>query len=152
MCICSLPQADAAGIRCVVVAPSKLSLTQGRIKNDHRDAVVLARLLRAGDVVPIWMPDPVHEAIGDLVHTRQTASFDVRKARQRIQSYLLLRDRHFTGKPWSSLYEVTVKPLMRIASSLKVVAKLILLCLSAIALLSAPQLMDAQGPPLPPTD
>jgi len=25
----------------------------------------------------------------------------VRKARQRIQSYLLLRDRHFAGKPWS---------------------------------------------------
>jgi hypothetical protein len=35
------------------------------------------------------------------VRARQAASFDVRKARQRIQSYLLLRDRHFAGKPWS---------------------------------------------------
>jgi len=91
----------AAGIPCIVVAPSKLPLVKGRVKNDHRDAVALARLLRAGDLVPIWVPDPVHEAMRDLVRARQAASFDVRKARQRIQSYLLLRDRHFAGKPWS---------------------------------------------------
>jgi len=76
-------------------------MPKGRVKNDHRDAVALARLLRAGDLVPIWVPDPVHEAIRDLVRARQAASFDVRKARQRIQSYLLLRDRHFAGKPWT---------------------------------------------------
>lgn len=91
----------AAGIQCIVVAPSKLPMPKGRVKNDHRDAVVLARLLRAGDLVPIWVPDPIHEAMRDLVRARQAASFDVRKARQRIQSYLLLRDRHFAGKPWS---------------------------------------------------
>lgn len=91
----------AAGIPCIVVAPSKLPTVKGRVKNDHRDAVALARLLRAGDLVPIWVPDPVHEAMRDLVRARQAASFDVRKARQRIQSYLLLRDRHFSGKPWS---------------------------------------------------
>jgi transposase len=76
-------------------------MTKGRVKNDHRDAVALARLLRAGDLVPIWVPDPTHEAMRDLVRARQAASFDVRKARQRIQSYLLLRDLHFAGKPWS---------------------------------------------------
>jgi transposase len=91
----------AAGIPCIVVAPSKLPMVKGRVKNDHRDAVALARLLRAGELVPIWVPDPVHEAMRDLVRARQAASFDVRKARQRIQSYLLLRDRHFAGKPWS---------------------------------------------------
>ena len=91
----------AAGIPCIVVAPSKLPTVKGRVKNDHRDAVALARLLRAGDMVPIRVPDPVHEAMRDLVRARQAASFDVRKARQRIQSYLLLRDRHFAGKPWS---------------------------------------------------
>ena len=91
----------AAGIPCIVVAPSKLPLVKGWVKNDQRDAVALARLLRAGELVSIWVPDPVHEAMRDLVRGRQAASFDVRKARQRIQSYLLLRDRHFAGKPWS---------------------------------------------------
>ena len=96
----------AAGIPCIVVAPSKLPTVKGRVKNDHRDAVALARLLRAGDMVPIWVPDPVHEAMRDLVRARQAPSFDVRKARQRIQSYLLLRDRHFAGKPWSYRHEM----------------------------------------------
>lgn len=91
----------AADIRCIVIAPSRLPISNGRVKNDHRDAVALARLLRSGDLVPIWVPDPTHEAMRDLVRARQAASFDVRKARQRIQSYLLLRDRHFAGKPWS---------------------------------------------------
>ena len=90
----------AAGIPCIVVAPSKLPTVKGQLKTDHRDAVALARLLRAGDLVAIWVPDPVHEAMRDLVRARQAASFDVRKARQRIQSYLLFRDRHFAGKPW----------------------------------------------------
>lgn len=90
-----------AGISCMVVAPSKLPPVRGRIKNDHRDAISLARLLRAGDLVAVWVPDPTHEAIRDLVRARQAASFDVRKARQRIQSYLLLRDRHYVGKPWT---------------------------------------------------
>lgn len=35
----------------------------------------------------------------DLVRARQAASFGVHKARPRIQSDLLLRDRHYVGKP-----------------------------------------------------
>ena len=84
----------AAGIPCIVVAPSKLPTVKGRLKTDHRDAVALARLLGAGDLVAIWVPDPVHEAMRDLVRARQAASFDVRKARQRIQSYPLQGDLH----------------------------------------------------------
>ena len=40
----------------------KLPMPKGVVKNDHRDAVARARLLRAGDLVPIWVPDRVHEA------------------------------------------------------------------------------------------
>ena len=57
--------------------------------SDHRDAVQLARLLRAGELAAIWMPDATHEAIRDLVRARQSATFDIRRARQHIQSYLL---------------------------------------------------------------
>ena len=56
-------------------------MAKGRVKNDHRDAMALARLLRAGDLVQVWVPDPVHEAMRDQVRARQAASFDVRKAR-----------------------------------------------------------------------
>lgn len=95
-------QLVAAGFPCLVTAPSKIPTTQGRVKNDHRDAVSLVRLLRAGDATPVWVPEPVHEAMRDLVRARHAASFDVRKARQRIQSYLLLRDRHYHSKMWGT--------------------------------------------------
>ncbi len=98
----------AAGIRCIVVAPSRLPAVKGRVKNDHRDAMTLARLLRSGDLVAVWVPDPVHEAMRDLVRARQAASWDVRKARQRIQSYLLLRDRHYVGKSWSRQHRLWI--------------------------------------------
>ena len=63
-----------AGIQCIVVAPSKLPMAKGRVKNDHRDAVALARLLRAGDLEPIWVPDPVHEAMRTwFAHDRRRA-------------------------------------------------------------------------------
>jgi len=90
----------AAGLACIVVAPSKIPSTPGRVKNDYRDALALARLLRAGDLTAVWVPEPVHEAMRDLVRARHAASFDVRKARQRLQSYLLIRDRRYGFKMW----------------------------------------------------
>ena len=58
----------AAGHDCVVVAPSLIPRKPGeRIKTDRRDAVNLARLHRAGELTAVWVPDPAHEAIRDLV-------------------------------------------------------------------------------------
>ncbi len=59
-----------------------------------------ARLSRGGELEPIWVPDEVHGAIRDLVRARQAASYDVRKARQRIQSFLRKHDRRYSRKPW----------------------------------------------------
>jgi transposase len=79
---------------------------RGRVKNDHRDVIALARGLRAGDLVSVWVPDATHEAIRDVVRARQEASYDVRKSRQRIQSYLLLRDKEYTGKAWTKQHRL----------------------------------------------
>ncbi len=40
------------------------------MKNDHRDAVTLARLARADELTAIWVPDGVHEAMRDVVRAR----------------------------------------------------------------------------------
>ena len=46
---------DGAGIRCEVVAPSKLQRPSGdRVKTDARDAVHLARLLRLDEFTTRW--------------------------------------------------------------------------------------------------
>ena len=92
----------AASLACIVVAPSKIPTSPGHVKNDYRDALSLARLLRAGDLTAVWVPEPIHEAMRDLVRARHAASFDLRKARQRLQSYLLVRDRHYAFKMWGT--------------------------------------------------
>jgi transposase len=53
------------GHDCVVVAPSLIPMKAGdRVKTDRRDALMLAKLHRAGELTPIWIPDAAHEAIG----------------------------------------------------------------------------------------
>ena len=46
------------GHDCVVVAPSLIPMKAGdRVKTDRRDALMLAKLHRAGELTPIWIPD-----------------------------------------------------------------------------------------------
>ncbi|END2108665.1 transposase, partial [Escherichia coli] len=61
-------QLTAMNIKCQVIAPSRIPKSPtDRIKNDHRDAISLARLLRAGELTPVWIPDLTHEAMRDLI-------------------------------------------------------------------------------------
>src|SRR5690606_6817047 len=46
-------------IRCIVVAPSRIPKKSGdKVKTDRRDAIMLARLHRSGELDPIHVPDP----------------------------------------------------------------------------------------------
>lgn len=94
------------GHRCDVVAPSLIPKRAGeRVKTNRRDAVTLARLLRAGELNGIWVPDAVDEAVRDLVRVRAAASEDLRKKRQHLLSFLLRHGRVFTGrKNWSAAH------------------------------------------------
>ncbi|HVH31963.1 MAG TPA: IS110 family transposase [bacterium] len=78
------------GAATIVVAPSLIPRKPGdRVKNDRRDAVTLARLLRSGDLTPVWMPDEAHEALRDLSRARGTASVDVLRHRNQLGTFLL---------------------------------------------------------------
>jgi transposase len=90
------------GIACRVVAPSLIPRRPGdRVKNDHRDAMTPARLARAGELTAVWVPDPVHEAMRDLIRARHAANRDVRVARQRVQSFLLRHALTYPKKAWT---------------------------------------------------
>ncbi len=97
-------QLQADGIACQIVAPAQIprTATEVRIKNDRRDAMALARLLRAGELAQVWVPDEAHEAMRDLVRARHACSNDRRRARQRIQSFLLKYHLCYTGKSWTA--------------------------------------------------
>lgn len=84
---------------CVVIAPSLIPEKAGdRVKTDRRDAVKLARLYRAGELTPVWVPTPEREALRDLVRAREAAKKDERRARNRVQKFLLRRGITKPGK------------------------------------------------------
>ena len=59
-------------VRRVVAAPSKLHRPAGdRVKTDAKDTLLLARLLRLGDIVPVAVPSLAQEAALDLVRARE---------------------------------------------------------------------------------
>jgi transposase len=97
-------QLQKIGVNCVVIAPSLVPTRPGdRVKTDRRDAMKLARSYRAGDLTPVWVPRPEHEALRDLVRAREAAKKDQRRARQRLLKFLLRRGVNTPEKmrPWT---------------------------------------------------
>lgn len=95
-----------AGHDCIVIAPSLIPIKAGdRVKTDRRDALMLAKLHRAGELTPVWVPDPAHEAMRDLIRARATGMRTLGKARQHLQGFLLRHGRIYQGKKgWTVAY------------------------------------------------
>jgi transposase len=98
-------QLSDAGHDCVVVAPSLIPRKPGdRIKTDRRDANNLARLHRAGELTAVWIPDPAHEAMRDLVRARLAAVRSLRQARQQLGGFLLRHGFHYSRPAWTQMH------------------------------------------------
>jgi len=90
---------SAKGLNCTVVAPSKVPKAKGdRIKTDRRDARKLARLHRAGELSPVYVPREDDEAMRDLTRAREDAKIAERKARQQLNAFLLRHGFRYGGK------------------------------------------------------
>ena len=94
------------GHGCTVVAPSLIPKKPGeRVKTNRRDAAMLARLHRAGELSAVWVPDATHEAMRDLVRARATAVRVLGKARQHLAGFLLRHGKIFAGRrSWTVAY------------------------------------------------
>jgi transposase len=72
-----------------VVAPSLVPTQAGdRVQTARRDAVQLARLTRAGDLTPVYVPAVEDEAIRDPARAREEAIRDLKAAKNRLQAFL----------------------------------------------------------------
>lgn len=90
---------SAKGIACDVVAPSSIPKRSGdRVKTDRRDAVMLARLSRAGELTAVRVPSAADEAVRDLVRAREDAVRECRNARHRLKALLLRNGVSYAGK------------------------------------------------------
>ncbi len=94
------------GHECIVVAPSLIPRKPGdRVKTNRRDALALARLLRAGELTAVWVPDEGHEAMRDLVRARTAAVETLRVHRQQISAFMLKHGRIYPRKKgWTMRY------------------------------------------------
>jgi transposase len=87
------------GHGCWVVAPSLIPKKTGdRVKTDRRDAIQLARLMRSGDLTPVYVPAVQDEAIRDLSRAREDTLHDLKTAKFRLKAFLLRQDIRYTGR------------------------------------------------------
>src|SRR5262245_60635057 len=74
------------GIEVEIVAPSSIPKPAGeRIKTDKRDAMMLARLARAGELKGITVPDAADEAVRDLLRARTDIVHAQRTVRHQLK-------------------------------------------------------------------
>jgi transposase len=87
------------GLDCRVVAPSLIPKKPGdRVKNDRRDAVELARLLRSGDLTGVYVPSVEDEAIRDVCRARDATRITLKAAKLRLKSFLLRLGFNYVGR------------------------------------------------------
>jgi transposase len=102
---------NAAGIRCVVAAPSRLQRPSGdRVKTDARDAIHLARLLRLDEVSAVVVPSVAQEAARDLVRAREDCRGDLMRARHRLSKLLLRQGIVYSdGDAWTGAHDAWLR-------------------------------------------
>jgi len=96
--------ARAAGVEMIVCSPGSIPRQPGdRVKTDARDALKLARLLAAGQLRAVLVPEPPLEALRDLVRAREDLRGDLMATRHRISKMLLRRGLVWSGpgETWS---------------------------------------------------
>lgn len=88
----------ANGFSCTVVAPSLIPRKPGdKVKTDSRDAIMLTRLFRAGELTKIYVPSEEDEAVRDLFRTRCDVKNLERRAKQFLLSFLLRQGIRYPG-------------------------------------------------------
>jgi transposase len=91
-------EARARGFSLDVCAPGHIRRhPTDRIKTDKRDALKLARLLAAGELRIVRVPEPEEEQLRDLVRCREDVRVDLMRTRHRLSKLCLRRELHYAG-------------------------------------------------------
>jgi transposase len=96
------------GWACDVIAPSRITRkpAEKRLKTDRRDAQLLARESRSGNLTSIVVPDERDEAIRDLTRARDVARAARHRVRLQIQAMMLRHGRQYQGKKaWTEAHD-----------------------------------------------
>ena len=103
-----------------------------RVKTDRRDARKLARLLRAGELTEVYIPEPTDEAMRDLCRARTDAVDDRRRSRHRLKGFLLRHGYRYQGKSaWSAAHQRYLRELVLPHPAMKAILEEYLIAIEA---------------------
>ncbi|WP_196073424.1 IS110 family transposase, partial [Nakamurella alba] len=101
---------QAAGHVCQIAAPSKLLRPSGdRVKTDRRDALLLARLARNGDIVAVTIATLAQESARDLVRAREDTRTVLMAARHRLSKLLLRHGHIYDNDAWTGRHDAWLR-------------------------------------------
>jgi transposase len=97
------------GIHVIVAAPSKIHKVSGEVKNDKRDAIKLAKLLRCHilmgqqELHPVHVPEIEDEALRDKTRQRHAFKKKIKATKAQITAMVLRYGGHYdlTIKQWT---------------------------------------------------
>lgn len=84
-----------------------------RVKTDRRDAMILARLWRAGELTAIHTPDQEQEAVRDLIRARRQTTDALKAARMQLLSFLLRHGLKYPRHYWTKSHCRWINKLRR---------------------------------------
>jgi transposase len=103
------------GYGCEVVAPSLIPVRPGdRRKHDQKDAVQLARLYRAGELVVVRIPSCAEERARDLVRCRECFQREILRSRHYVTKFLARRGMVYReGKNWTQKHRDWLRRILQ---------------------------------------
>ena len=95
-------QLTAAGIKCVILAPTTMLTQQGkRIKTDARDALMIAQCLSYGGYHPVYIPTEKDDSVKEYLRMRDDHKIALKKIKQQINAFCLRHGYHYSNSKWT---------------------------------------------------
>ena len=105
-------QLTAAGVKCVILAPTTMLTQQGkRIKTDKRDARLIAQCLCYGGYHPVYIPTDEDDAVKEYLRMRDDHKLALKKLKQQINAFVLRHGHQYSGTKWTIKHVTWLKKL-----------------------------------------
>lgn len=105
-------QLTAAGINCVILAPTTMLTQQGqRIKTDTRDAKMIAQCLSYGGYHPVYIPTEEDDSVKEYLRMRDDHKLALKKVKQQINAFCLRHGYHYEKTKWTIAHLKWLKQL-----------------------------------------
>ncbi|MCM1343213.1 MAG: IS110 family transposase [Muribaculaceae bacterium] len=98
-------QLTAAGVKCVVLAPTTMLTQQGvRVKTDARDALMIAQCLSYGGYHAAHIPTEEDDSIKEYLRMRNDHKLALKKVKQQINAFCLRHGCRYEGTKWTGTH------------------------------------------------